>query len=202
MSDESYRMAKEARADLAGRAGVPGASTVERLISAAAYRDEHQQRGGPHRTTGSGGHAPASSAVASLMTTEVVTARVSTTARELQALMTGYGISGVPVVDNAYRPVGVVSEADLAAAGDHRRGWHRRDRDGGLTARDLMTTPVVTIGEDQSVTAAIRLLVRKGVRRLYVVDPRGVLVGVVSRRDVLGALLRSASIDDMVRSGP
>lgn len=140
--------------------------------------------------------------VASVMTENVVTARESTTFKDLVALMTEHGISGVPVVDDDNRPVGVVSEADTLAKQEYNGGttrrplWGRRNRQAwhkssGLTAGDLMSAPAITIGQDQSVTVAARKLAEKNVRRLCVVDSRGVLVGVVSRRDVLGTFLRS-----------
>lgn len=139
--------------------------------------------------------------VESVMTGHIVTARPSTSFKELVSLMSEYQVSGLPVVDEAGRPVGVVSEADTLVKQEHRGGaetrpWLGRTRRArwrkanGHTAADLMTAPAITIGADETVTAAARALAAKNVRRLCVVDADGVLVGVVSRRDVIGTFLR------------
>lgn len=140
--------------------------------------------------------------VESVMTKEVATARPATTFKELVALMNTHRVSGLPVVDGAGRPVGVVSEADTLVKQEHlgegeTRPWFGRKRRArwrkatGSTAGDLMTAPAVTIGPDATVTAAARLLAEKNIRRLCVVDADGVLVGVVARRDVIGTFLRA-----------
>jgi CBS domain-containing protein len=73
-------------------------------------------------------------------------------------------------------------------AGRRRRAHWRKAA--GLTAHELMTAPAITIGEKSPITAAARLLAEKKVRRLCVVNMRGALVGVISRRDIIGTYLR------------
>lgn len=133
--------------------------------------------------------------VASVMTTEVVTASPETLFRDLVETLTEKRISAVPVVDHAGRPVGVVSEADVLAKQEFHGGrddipHDRASRDRwyralGHTAGDVMTAPVRTVGADEPVSAAARLLSTAKVRRLFVTDRDGRLVGVVSRRDLL-----------------
>jgi CBS domain-containing protein len=147
--------------------------------------------------------------VESVMTKEIVTARADTPFKELVALMSERRVSGLPVVDSDGRPVGVVSEADTLAkqeyqggtvprplfAGRKRRArWHKA---AGLTAAELMTAPAVVIRESETVSAAARLLAKKNVRRICVVDAAGTLIGVVSRHDVIGTFLRD---DDAIRA--
>jgi CBS domain-containing protein len=145
--------------------------------------------------------------VESVMTRQVVTARPGTTFKELVALMAEHRVSGLPVVDREGRPVGVVSEADTLVKQEHRPtankplfGRRRRDRwrrATGRDAKDLMTAPAITVTADATVTAAARLLAERNIRRLCVVDDDGLLVGVVSRRDVIGTFLRA---DDVIRA--
>jgi CBS domain-containing protein len=136
------------------------------------------------------------------MTKKVVVARPETKFKELVTLMNTHRVSGLPVLDKAGRPVGVVSEADTLVkqehllAGETRPWFGRRRRERwrkatGSTAADLMTTPAVTIGTDTTITAAARVLAEKNIRRLCVVDADGVLAGIVSRRDVIGTFLRA-----------
>jgi CBS domain-containing protein len=135
------------------------------------------------------------------MTTHVVTAAPETPFRELVATLTGNGISALPVVDGAGRPIGVVSEADVLAkqefhgGGDEqphgdRAGRERWYRAQGQNAAEVMTTPVRAVHADEQVSFAAGLLAQTGVRRLFVVDRDGRLAGVVSRRDLLRVYLR------------
>ncbi|GLY49871.1 CBS domain-containing protein [Lentzea sp. NBRC 102530] len=140
--------------------------------------------------------------VSSLMTREVITADVGSSFKELVALLEDNGISAVPVLDGGY-PVGVVSEADLVPKEEFRGGTseppglfagkaekHRWEQAGGVTARDVMTSPVKSISPDTAASVAARELAAAGVRRLFVIDSDGALVGVLSRRDLLKLFTR------------
>lgn len=115
--------------------------------------------------------------VGGLMTDDVVSAVPTMSFREVAKSLAEHEISGVPVVDDDDHVVGVVSESDLLARHE-------------LTARDLMTTPAVTVHAEETVADAARLMVRRGVERLPVVDEEERLVGIVTRRDLLGVYLR------------
>ncbi|MGR6998462.1 CBS domain-containing protein [Yinghuangia aomiensis] len=103
----------------------------------------------------------------------------------------------MPVVAADGRILGVVSEADLlckeAHAADTSGTTARRlfggrgtaDKSRAEVARDLMTSPAVTVRADGTVVDAARLMERRGVKRLPVVDADGRLEGVVSRCDLL-----------------
>jgi len=140
--------------------------------------------------------------VEAVMTKDVVTAHESTRFKDLVTLMTEHNVSGLPIVDQDGRPVGVVSETDTLAKQEFEGGntrmplvfnrerrshWHKA---AGLNALELMSKPAITIDERASVTAAARLLAEKKVRRLCVVNLRGALVGVISRHDIIGTYLR------------
>ncbi|MFI7680096.1 CBS domain-containing protein [Actinophytocola sp. NPDC049390] len=138
--------------------------------------------------------------VASVMTEDVVTATPGTPFRELVAAMTEKSISALPVVDEQGGPIGVVSEADLLAKQEFHGGsdgqprhdraarerWYRAQ---GGNAAEVMTTPVRAVHADEPVSSAARLLAKAGIRRVFVVDRYGKLVGVVARRDLLRAYL-------------
>ncbi|MDX3189770.1 CBS domain-containing protein [Streptomyces sp. MN03-5084-2B] len=135
--------------------------------------------------------------VSDLMTWPVVSAGPGTTFKELVSLLAEHRIAAIPVLDEHRRPIGVVDEVDLLARhrGDSRTEpvfWKRRvwTKAQGLTARELMTRRVATVAKDEPVTGAARRLVEAKLRRLYVVDGSGRLIGVLARRDVLRAFLR------------
>jgi CBS-domain-containing membrane protein len=140
--------------------------------------------------------------VSDVMTTKVVTVDRITPYQEIDRLLTRHRISGVPVLKMGREVVGVVSETDLLAAEDetHRqarmassigRRWHlRKQPHVQLTAGALMTSPPITIGPDTTIPGAARLMTTDHISRLPVVDEKGKLVGIVSRRDLLSVFLR------------
>ncbi len=134
-----------------------------------------------------------------VMTTRVVTVRQDTPFKMVAALLAEHRISAVPVVDGLGRVVGVVSEADLlpkefrvsrtGLLGSWRHRGERALAD-ATAAEELMSAPAITVEPDRTVPDAARIMHRRGVKRLPVVDARGTLVGIVSRRDLLRAFLR------------
>jgi len=140
--------------------------------------------------------------VSDVMTTAVVTVDRITPYQDIDRLLTRHRISGVPVLKMGREVVGVVSETDLLAAEDETRRqarmagsmgrrWHlRRQQHMRLTADALMTSPAVTIGADATIPAAARLMNTHHIARLPVVDEKGQLIGIVSRRDLLSVFLR------------
>ena len=136
--------------------------------------------------------------VADVMTRNPVAVTVSTTFKDLVQLLDQAQISGVPVVDERNRVIGVVSEADLLRKHECtdldlvglRRSPDVKRRAAGRTAGELMTAPAMTVGPDAYLPSAARLLTEAGVRRLFVVDQAGRLIGVASRRDLLSSFLR------------
>ena len=140
------------------------------------------------------------SLVKDLMTNEVVSVRETAEYKEIVAAMRKLHISALPVLDEEDRLVGVVSEADLllkevgqGALGGYlistgRRG--ERAKAAGFTAAELMSSPALTIGPDDSVSGAARLMHDRHVKRLPVVDDEGRVVGILSRVDVLSVFAR------------
>ena len=136
--------------------------------------------------------------VKDVMTAEVVAVRRDATFKELAAVLRRYRVSALPVVDDAGRVIGVVSEADLLAKealadpGVMAEVLHRKDvrKAEGLTAGDLMTSPPVTAAPEDPIGQAARMMHFMRVKRLPVVNSGGQLVGIVSRSDVLAVFDR------------
>ena len=154
-----------------------------------------------------------SATVKDVMTAEVVVVRRETTFKEMAAVLRRYRVSALPVVDDAGRVVGVVSEADLLAKkaladpGVAAELLHHQDvrKAEGLTAGDLMTRPAVTAAPEDPVEQAARMMHFMRVKRLPVVNSGGELVGIVSRSDVLAVFdrpdedIRTDIVDTMLR---
>jgi CBS domain-containing protein len=139
--------------------------------------------------------------VKDVMSTHVIAVREIATYKEIATRLREQGVSAFPVIDRESKVIGVVSEADLlpkeALAGTvpgvlHNLG-HRREesRITATTAADLMTRPAVTIGPDEPVTHAARLMYNRGVKRLPVTSEDGTLIGIVTRSDVLSVYTRA-----------
>lgn len=140
--------------------------------------------------------------VGQVMTADVVTARVDTPFKEIAVLMAGRGVSALPVLNAEGSLAGVVSEADLLPKqeldGDPAAGplsWRRRramrKRAAATKAADLMSAPAVTIGPDESVVAAARLMEQHKIKRLVVTGPDGRVLGIVGRADLMQVFLRT-----------
>lgn len=150
-----------------------------------------------------------SATVRDVMTTSVVAVRKDASFKEMAAMLSSRRISAFPVVDEAGRVVGVVSEGDLlvkeAVQADGTsllavlRHVREDEKAAGTTAGDLMSEPAITIGPDSPVEQAARLMYDRRVKRLPVVNKAGRLVGIISRVDVLAVFSRpDADIRDEV----
>ena len=128
----------------------------------------------------------------------------TTSFQEIAARLRECRVSAFPVLDADGTVIGVVSEADLlvkeavlgepgGVAGLLAGLLHRaaRTKAGAVTAADLMTSPAVTIGPDDTVEHAAKLMYDRKVKRLPVVDQGGRLVGIISRSDILAVFDRT-----------
>lgn len=133
-----------------------------------------------------------------------ITVSPDTSLRELAHLLTEHQISGVPVVDDTGRCLGVVSEGDLLVKQLNRPlgrrvplEWligERHDpaelrRRAATTAAEAMSAPPVTITADRPIRDAAALMVDRKVNRLPVIAD-GRVVGIVTRSDMVRAYLR------------
>lgn len=109
-----------------------------------------------------------------VMTSPVITVLPHASTQQVADTLTRYGISGVPVVDQAGTLLGLVSEHDLMSKM-------------GTVARDLMTTAVITVTVDSAADDIRHLLIDRRIRRVPVTR-EGRLVGIVSRHDLVAVM--------------
>jgi CBS domain-containing protein len=138
--------------------------------------------------------------VKDVMSTHVMAVREIATFKEIATRLREQRVSAFPVVDLDGKVIGVVSEADLltkealegTVPGTLQSLTRQRARSqvNAVTAADLMTKPAVTIGPDEPVSHAARLMYSKRVKRLPVTDDDGRLIGIVTRSDVLSVYSR------------
>jgi CBS-domain-containing membrane protein len=138
--------------------------------------------------------------VSDVMTQTVASVGRSASFKVIVEMMQDWEVSALPVLEGEGRVVGVVSEADLLPTEELRdspeEGYAllRLPADvakaGALTAGDLMSSPAITVRASATLAEAARIMAREKVKRLPVVDESGLLVGVVSRVDLLKVFLR------------
>ncbi|MFQ5953686.1 MAG: CBS domain-containing protein [Kiloniellales bacterium] len=138
-----------------------------------------------------------------IMTTNVVTVTPDTRVERIAGLLLERRISGVPVVDQDHRVVGIVSEDDLIrrpeSGTERRRSWWldllagTEDRAAeyvkthGLRAEDVMTRNPATVSEDTPVGEIAQMLERRRIKRVPVLRDHK-LVGIISRANLLQGL--------------
>ncbi len=138
--------------------------------------------------------------VGDVMTTRVIAVKLSTDYKEICFVLRQYRVSACPVINDAGQVVGVVPEADLLykvadpspPSGLIRLRWKlgEESKVNAITAGQLMTSPAISIQPDAPVAIAARVMQERRVRRLPVVGPDGMLIGVVSRTDLLSVYER------------
>jgi CBS domain-containing protein len=135
-----------------------------------------------------------------VMSTPARTVRLTEGRRAIVETLAQNHIGAVPVVDEADRVVGIVSESDLMprtpteqmARGAGLAGGHRWGPDRGEPeARAIMRAPAVTIQARDTLAEASRRMRRAEVHHLPVVDAGERAVGMLSRGDLLKVFTRS-----------
>jgi CBS domain-containing protein len=139
-----------------------------------------------------------------LMTPNPVSLEHDATVPDAVALLTDRGISAAPVIDEAGRPVGVLSRSDIlvhereharhAAFGPREESPHPAPpRHEGFSIEvvdrtpvaEIMTPAVFTVPLRAPAASVVEQMVALNVHQLFVVDDDRLLVGVVTSLDVL-----------------
>lgn len=139
-----------------------------------------------------------------IMTKDVISVTIDTSVSEAANLLFDHNLTGMPVVDEDRHVIGMITEYDLLSRGEHihipsymkllsafkiagdkRAIKQEIDKILSLKASDIMTHPVVTVSPDTEVTEAARIFADEHINPLPVVDEHGILVGIVSRADIV-----------------
>ena len=146
--------------------------------------------------------------VEDVMTTPAISVRRDTSFKQVAQTLLNGRIGSVPVVESSGRVLGVVSASDLfrqvvAAGSSKHRGravdagrGHVHRQGAALTAADLMSEPAVCVPAGVPMLEAASRAADAWVRRMPVVNEAGMLVGILTRSDLLRVFLRG---DDEIR---
>ena len=149
--------------------------------------------------------------VLDVMSVSVTTVSPDDSLKQAATKMVDARVSGLPVLDESGKLVGIITEADFLQQEADRAEAGRGSLLGALFdsnrkieepvfVADAMTTNPVVIMPEASLSEAARVMATKGVKRLPVVDANGSLIGIVSRADVVSAFSRPDDvIEDEIR---
>lgn len=142
-----------------------------------------------------------------MMAKDVIFVRPDTPLDEVAELMGSKGISGLPVVDDQGRVMGMISEKDfLSRMGEVGPKNFMTVIANCLRARgcialpirakkaaDIMSAPAVTVSEDAPYVEIAGLMARKAINRVPVTDKEGRIIGIITRNDLIRASSRNAT---------
>ena len=136
-----------------------------------------------------------------VMTKGVITVSKYERIMHVADILTEKNISGLPVVDKENKVVGIITQADILSmigvSRDHTfkdllkymLGEPLHERKIGDLVGDIMTSPALTIKPDANIADAVRIMDEKRIRRLTVTNEQGQLLGIITRADILKAVI-------------
>jgi CBS domain-containing protein len=141
-----------------------------------------------------------------IMTRDVITVNPAASIHTAARLMVDHRVSGLPVVADDGKLVGIISEGDLILRHTRRaqRPWWRAffenpeqvareyQKAAGTTVAEVMTHPVVSISPVWGIETAAAIFQNRRIRRIPVVRD-GQLVGIVTRADLIKALVAKSA---------
>lgn len=138
--------------------------------------------------------------VSEVMTKKVVAVKKGADLHEVSRLLSENRVSGLPVIDDEARVVGVITEADVLVMTGLQRGHTIKElikhlfgeplpkhKEGGRVEA-FMTAPAITVKPDADIRETAAILDKKRIKRLPVVDDDNRLVGIISRADIVRAM--------------
>lgn len=118
--------------------------------------------------------------VKDVMSSPVITIEEDATVDQAAQLMNKYDLGCIIVTSKDRKPLGIITERDLV-----RRVLAKNVLPSKLTAKEVMTSPLITAEPHEKLSDVARRMNRLNIRRLGVMY-RGELVGIISSKDILG----------------
>jgi len=120
--------------------------------------------------------------VKDVMTSPAIIIKESSPANKVAALMDKHDVGCIIVITKQAKPLGIITERDLVV-----RVLAKNLKPDTIKAKDIMTSPLMTIEPEATIGEAARRMSRLNIRRLGVMYKEQ-LVGIVSSKDVLGVM--------------
>lgn len=120
--------------------------------------------------------------VKDVMSSPAVTVDETAAVNKVAALMNKHDLGCIVVTSKQEKPIGIITERDLVV-----RVLAKNTKPDTKKAKNVMTSPLMTIEPDATITDAAKKMSKLDIRRLGVVY-KGQLVGIISSKDVLGVM--------------
>jgi CBS domain-containing protein len=120
--------------------------------------------------------------VKDVMSSPVITIEENAPANRVAELMDKHGLGCIIVTGKGSKPLGIITERDLVG-----RVLAKNVKPDEVKAKEVMTSPLITIEPDETISEAARRMSRLNIRRLGVVY-KGQLIGLLSSKDILAVM--------------
>jgi len=120
--------------------------------------------------------------VRDVMSSPVITTQEDAPANKVAELMDKQGLGCIIVTGKGAKPLGIITERDLVG-----RVLAKNVKPDALKAKEVMTSPLITIEPDETISEAARRMSRLNIRRLGVIY-KGQLIGLLSSKDILAVM--------------
>jgi CBS domain-containing protein len=120
--------------------------------------------------------------VRDIMSSPVITIDEDETSNKAAVSMEKNNLGAVIVTNKAGKSIGIITERDLV-----NRVIAKNLKPDTIKGKEIMTTPLVTIEPEATISDAARRMTRLDIRRLGVIY-KGNLLGIVSSKDILGVM--------------
>ncbi len=143
-----------------------------------------------------------------VMIKKVITINKNESVEKLSGLLVKNKISGVPVVDDSGKLVGIATEGDLIVkdADLHFPGYFKLldsiiyleslnkfkknlTKYLGIKVEDIMTAKVRTVNKDTTVNEVANIMIKYNINRVPVLDKKGDLAGIITRADIVKSMV-------------
>jgi CBS domain-containing protein len=121
--------------------------------------------------------------VADLMTIDPISVSIDATIDEAEDLMRRHRVSGLPVVDDVGRLIGLISQSDILYLDVPAVRALISQREHGVRVGEVMSSPPVTIDSNAAIQDAAIRMQSERIHRLVAVDDHGRPIGVISAMD-------------------
>jgi len=141
--------------------------------------------------------------VQDVMTRDVISVVKYDSVVQVAHILSEKNISGLPVVNKENRVIGIITQADILSIMGVRKGNTFKDllkhmlgeplpecKSGDIVG-EIMAAPALTIKANASIAEAVQIMDERKIRRLPVVDSKDKLIGIISRADILKAVIRN-----------
>lgn len=149
-----------------------------------------------------------------IMTKDVAVVQAETTIDEVSRIFVDKNISGLPVVNQYHKLIGIVSEGDLVYKQKpvraplfinlfdglipiDRNAFHEdMKRIAAYQVKDIMSSPAIYAYEDTPVSEIAEVIINKKINRIPIVNEIMEVVGIVSRHDIVRSMIMEQDAEE------